>query len=108
MTPPQNEKTPGQIAQEELRHQYGSLFDDISGLLFRHDPVGINFETNRDEYDPEARTILPRLPNCSSEADALRVVHDEFCRWFDADTAGPIQNYSAIAHEIWVLWRQRK
>jgi hypothetical protein len=62
---------------------------------------------NTDEYDPEAGTILPRLQSCKSSADALRAVHEEFVRWFGADTAGPQESYGNIASEIWQLWVAR-
>jgi hypothetical protein len=97
--------TPGQIEQEELRKKHGTLFDEISALLFRHDPMEINYESNCDEYDSEVGTILPRLPDCQSEADVLAVVDEEFRRWFD--DAGPIKNYAKIAGETWALWRER-
>jgi hypothetical protein len=61
-------------ANEQARKDYGTLFDAVSAVLFHHDPIGINFDTNTDEYDPEARTILPRLPSCGSEIDALVVI----------------------------------
>ena len=85
------------------------MFDSVSALLYRHDPIGINFdfENNLDEYDLETETILPRLHNCNSEADALKVVHEEFVRWFDLATAGPQKNYAKIARKIWDLWQTR-
>jgi hypothetical protein len=110
MSSPEN-KTPAELAKEErkrLQQQYGSLFDDISSLLFRNDPIGIVFEDNKDEYDPETRTILPKLNSCRSEEDVLQVVHKEFCRWFSADIAGPTSRYTTIAAEIWSLWKNRK
>src|ERR1035441_5425227 len=35
-----------QILEErrQLKAEYGALFDSITALLFRHDPIGINFE----------------------------------------------------------------
>jgi len=39
-----------------------ALFAAITAVLFRHDPIGINFEINTDEYDPEAGTILHGWP----------------------------------------------
>lgn len=100
-------KTPEQIEEEQqwLRAQYGSMFDSIAALLFKHDLVGINFEDNTDEYESEARTILPRLRHCQNAEDALRVVHEEFVRWFTADVAGPQEHYTQIASEIWGLWQ---
>lgn len=93
--------------RRQLRDEYGKLFEAISGLLFRADPIGISFDNeNLDEYDPEVGTILPRLRNCASADDVLRVVHEEFVRWFDADNAGPRERYQPIAAEIWQLWQQ--
>lgn len=82
------------------------MFDKVAALLFRLDPIGINFDDNQDEYEPETGTILPRLKACKSVDDALNVVDEEFVRWFDAGTAGPRERYELIASEIWQLWQQ--
>jgi hypothetical protein len=91
--------------QAELKRNYGELFDRVAALLFRHDPIGINFGQSADEYEPEVGTILPRLAQCSSAGDVRRVVHEEFVRWFDSSTAGDESRYEAIAEELWELWR---
>ena len=95
-------RTKKQIHTEHrrLRAEYGALFDDLATIFFRHDPIGINFEDNTDEYEPEARTILPRLRKCHSADDVLAVVHEEFQRWFDPEIAGPRENYSTIANDV--------
>ena len=86
--------------RKRLSTTYKALFDEISAILFRQDPIGINFDDNTDEYDAEAGTILGRLrPNTSVE-EVTTIVHEEFIRWFDRETAGPRQKYSAIAAEI--------
>ncbi len=36
-----------------LRSEYGKLYDSVAELLFRRDPIGINFENNTDEYESE-------------------------------------------------------
>jgi hypothetical protein len=103
-------RTREEILEERrrLKTEYGELFDTVSALLFRHDPIGIAFDNeNSDEYDPEAGTILPRLRNCESVSDVQRVLHDEFVRWFDAGNAGPEERYALIASEIWELCRLR-
>jgi hypothetical protein len=92
--------------RRRLKAEYGKLFDSVAALLYRHDPVGINFEDNADEYEPEAGTILPRLNSCDSADDVLRVVHAEFVRWFDSATAGPPEHYKKIASEVWQLWQE--
>ena len=81
------------------------MFARISAALFKNDPVGLDFEDNLDEYDTEAATILPRLRECESVADVRMVIHQEFCRCFDASTAGPLERYTGAAEDIWVLWR---
>ena len=50
--------------RRKLKVEYGELFDDVSALLFRRDPIGIAFDNeNADEYDPEAGGT-PRQPLC--------------------------------------------
>jgi hypothetical protein len=99
-------RTRQEILEErrQLREKYGELFDSTAALLFRHDPIGISFENDADEYESEAGTILPRLRGCRSADDVRRVVHEEFNRWFEYGTAGPEERYSEIASEIWRLW----
>ena len=82
------------------------MFNAVSALLYRKDPIGINFEDNPDEYDREAGTILPRLRGCQSEKDVLRVVHEEFVRWFGLSDAGATEHYKEIAGETWRLWQR--
>ena len=88
--------------------EYPELFNTLSSLLFKADPIGINFETNTDEYDPEIGTIIPRLRAAQSEADVQRIVHEEFFRWFDKKTAGPLEDYRDIASQIWTDWLRFK
>lgn len=93
---------------EQLKRKYGTLFDTVAEILFRQDPVGINFEHNTDEYHPEVGTILPRLESANSESEILQIIHEEFIKWFDADIAGPPENYAKSATEIWAAWQQFK
>ena len=58
--------------RRQSKAEYGQLFDSIAALLLLHDPIGINFEVNPDEYEPETGTILPRLRECQSAGDVLR------------------------------------
>jgi hypothetical protein len=103
-----------QAERAELRKQYGVVFDKLSALFFRHDPIGISFENhsiakdNPDEYEPEVGTILPRLEHCTSEAACLKAIHEEFCRWFGEDVAGPVAKHERIAHEAWIMWNDEK
>ena len=103
-------QTREEIAAENrrLKAEYGTLFREMTEICFRHDPIDINFEDNSDEYEPEVRTILPRLKTCADRDDVVKVVHEEFQKWFGPDTAGPIENYRSLGNEIWQLWNERK
>ena len=94
--------------RQQLRAEYGALFDEVAAILFELDPEGINFESNTDEYEPEVGTILPRLRSCSSVRDARRVIHEEFVRWFEPETAGPESSCQDAAERIWAAWKRHQ
>jgi hypothetical protein len=96
-----------QTRQQLLTGQEG-LVASIEDLLFRHDPIGINFDHNTDEYRSEAETITLRLPEAATEHDLRRIIHEEFVRWFDASTAGPAERYDSITREIWQIRRTHR
>jgi hypothetical protein len=89
-----------------LRAEYRRWLGELSAILFRLDPIGLNFEENTDEYDHEAGTILPRLRGCGSVADVDRVVHEELTRWFAPDLADRARNRAQLAEEIWSWWQR--
>lgn len=90
------------------KNRYPELYARVEELFFRHDPIGINFGDNTDEYDPEVATVLPRLESCKNIQDVTNVLHSEFVRWFDADIAGPRDRYIPIAAELWQIWQDFK
>ena len=90
--------------KEQLKKQYGILFERISAVLFEADPIGINFESNTDEYEPEVGTILPRLRKSTCVQDVEKIVYEEFCHWFSVTDAGPKEIYEPIASKIWEIW----
>jgi hypothetical protein len=91
-------------AIKRRKREYVALFVSISKALFKADPIGINFDTNTDEYEPEAGTIIPRLRSATSEADVQSIVHEEFCRWFSPSNVGPREAYASVSAVIWKLW----
>ena len=64
----------------KLRQNYKELYSKVEEILFRHDPIRINSEENKDEYDPEVSTILPRLKDAKSEDDVINIVKDSGLR----------------------------
>ncbi len=75
------------MKKTEIQKLYRELYREIEEILFRCDPIGINFDENIDEYDPEVGTILPRLKGTRSEADVLNIIYEEFMRWSGVDIA---------------------
>ncbi len=97
--------TPGEIRSHAeqrklLSGAYKQLFDEVVAILFRYDPIGIDFEENTDEYDAEAGTIIAGLTADMTADGAASVVHEEFVRWFSREDAGPRGKYSSVAVEI--------
>lgn len=84
--------------------EHRDLVDAVSALLFEADPVGINFETNTDEYDAEAETIVIALPRAGGPRDVRALTHETFVQWFDMETAGPVERYTEVSARIWRLW----
>jgi galactose-1-phosphate uridylyltransferase len=91
--------------RKRVQRKFGTLFQDASIILFRHDPIGISAENNTDEYDCEVGTILPRMSRCASAIAVRRVVFEEFQRWFTPEVAGDEMRYDLIANELWELWQ---
>jgi hypothetical protein len=89
-----------------VKAQYAGLFAAVTDLFFRVDPVGINFESNADEYEPEVGTVLPRLESAGSVGDVERILREEFSRWFGDSFDG--QSSDRLAPELWSLWQARK
>jgi hypothetical protein len=87
-----------------LKLKYGVLFERVSVILFKADLMGINFESNTDEYDPEVGTILPRLGQAKSVPDVAVIVHEEFCRWFGVEESFAVEHYRDVAEQIWSEW----
>lgn len=94
-------------ARDAVRHDQPQLFAAVSEAMFRHDPIGINFGHNTDEYDAEAGTVIPRLTECKSVFDVEGVLHEEFINWFGVETARSRAVYSPLAAEVWRLWNER-
>ena len=94
------------VEREKVRSQDPQFFEAVSRVMFDRDPMGINFETNTDEYDSEAGTVIPRLNTCASAADVATVLHEEFTKWFE-ETAGTRDRYVELAKDIWALYKSR-
>ena len=70
--------------------------------------MGINLETNTDEYDPEIDTILPRLRTAKSSEDVVKITIEEFEKWFGKEEINEIskEKFNGLANEIWAVWNR--
>ena len=95
------------VERAEVKKKHPELFKEVSAILYRYDPIGIGGAVGAppDEYDAEAGTIIPRLQECRSEQDAVRVVFEEFRRWFGKDAGGE-ERYVRPGREIWQAWHR--
>lgn len=58
------------------RLQYQKIHRGLTALLYRHDPIGLAAAgAPKDEYEPEAGSIIPRLKDANSAEDVRRIVH---------------------------------
>lgn len=96
-----------EIDYARLRREFGGLLDEISSILFKHDPVGINFQDNTDEYDPEAALVLQRIGSAGTPADLRRIVYAVFMEMFNGCLQGGEESFEAIAQEIWSAWSRQ-
>lgn len=78
----------------------------ISAALFRHDPIGINFESNLDEYDAEAESLVVCLISLQTPPTVNQVqtlVNEVMSAWFGAEV-GTRPDYADVASEIHSIW----
>ena len=89
-----------------LERGRGELPGALAALLFRFDPIQIAYQTNADEYQPEAANILTRLNLCHNVGDVCQVVYEELVRSFGVEAVGSAEDYEPIARETWALWQK--
>lgn len=92
-----------ELERKMLKKRFGVLVDQVNAVLDEADPMNIGIE---NEYDPEVGTILPLLAQCSTVQDLEGVIYEQFCRWFNVESAGPREKYQPIAVKVWSLWRE--
>lgn len=78
----------------------------LAALLYRYDPIQIAYQTNADEYQPEAANILTRLGACRGPDDVCQVVYEELVRSFGIEAVGSPEEHRQLAQEAWALWQR--
>lgn len=74
---------PSPAGKRRLKIAYAGSVSVVSDIPRRRDPVGLAGDGGPPgEYDPEAGSIIARVREMASEDDVLRIVTEEFQRWF--------------------------
>ena len=91
---------------DKEREEMKPVIRKVSTILFECDPMCLNFGSNRDEYDPEAVTIISMLKYRESVDDAVDIIVDSFRHWFDQDLSEykTDRKFIRMAKRIWVAW----
>jgi len=91
---------------DKEREEMKPVIRNVSAILFECDPMCLNFGSNRDEYDPEAVTIISMLIYRESVDDAVDIIVNTFRHWFDEDLSEykTDRKFMRMAQRIWVAW----
>jgi hypothetical protein len=80
----------------------------IEAILVKHDPAGlINIGAPLDEYSSEAQMISEALEAGMSIYNVQYVVHSVFHDQFRGIGVGTLEDYRAIAQDIYPLLKNR-
>jgi hypothetical protein len=88
--------------KKRRREEYGELFDKVSVILFEQDPAGLDYETNIDEYETEARMIIPLIKQANDVNHLATLLRNVFVQQFEG-TDVDWNVYLQIAAKVWEL-----
>jgi len=92
---------------DNLQHRV--YLTELREALNRHDPIQlIDKGAPEHEYDSERSVLAARLLHSHTAEEALAVVHDVFCEWFDPQIAGPRETYRDLADELFTIAQRWK
>jgi len=87
---------------------YENLFNSLTELLFRYNPMRNITPRDSREFFPEALAIMPRLLDCKSAEDASLAAYEAFVSEFKATYASgrgsPLSSFSTIGLKLWEYW----
>jgi hypothetical protein len=82
--------------------RYRNLVAAVKRAIDEADPIGLlDMGAPADEYALEVGTIVPRVAKAERPEEVADILHAEFVRWFDQNTAGPREIYDAPARRVW-------
>lgn len=80
--------------KDVLTWAYAQFVSDVSGILYRFDPLGIGHPMPGSEYEPEAQRLVPRLSKCSDRDDVMSVLTSAF-------EASDEVDFGQLADDLW-------
>ena len=101
------ELEPEEQQEQQLRQEYGWLYDRLLELLFEHDPVQLAaFGAPKDEYSVEVDEFLPLLKEIHSPVMVSQVLYKVFAHMFDEKMIFPRRAmFDPLAEEIWNVYQ---
>jgi hypothetical protein len=94
--------------KKTLRRLYKDFDEWLVQRFDQWDPQGLIIGGNPGrEYGPEVSRINPLLRTVESVDELASKMRDVFAEMFDPESAGPVENYVAIAREVLTEWHKR-
>ena len=81
-------------------------FEEVCAILYKHDPIGLNFGDNSDEYQYEADYVVLRFREAENTKELAIIIKEVFANQFDqklANNKHALETYDPIASEVWTL-----
>lgn len=101
-----NEGPPG--LQDDEKEEMKPLVQEVSSILFECDPMCLDFETNTDEYDFVADTVVLLLKDKETVDDVIEAVISSIKCWFSRDLSNYKTNdkFISMSQRIWAAWSE--
>ena|SRR5579884_4234385 len=98
---------PEERLEQQLREEYGWLYDRLTEILYAHDIVGLAaLESPEDEYSVEVDKFLPLLPEIQSSASLSQVLYEVFVRMFGKEVIPhKSAKFDALAEDVWKTYQ---
>lgn len=99
---------PEEQREQQLRQEYGWLYDPLTEILCEHDPAGlVAVGAPKDEYSVEVDAFLPLLPEIQSPILLSQVLYEVFVHMFDEHMMRSRRAvFDPLAADIWKVFQR--
>ena len=97
-----------ELSTESVEVAYGSQFNELQTIINKYDPMNLFcFGAPEHEYSLEVKTIIIQLDKGMTIQQVLKLIHQEFIRWFGVKSTGSISEYSEMSSDVfnWAMKR---